>query len=201
MKHTGTCVICHKQFTRNRPLRGTVCSPKCRGVLLRKSETRTCIGCGKQFECKPSYPSQHCSIRCFNATTGARKKLKADMTRTCEHCGKSYRRAHGAIKRRFCSNRCGHAHRLGPKQHKLRIFEVGRNQLSKGKSARKTTQEFKTAFPFCQRCGWREEPVILHVHHRDRNRKNLSKTNLEVLCPTCHVLEHYRTGDSIWIRT
>jgi 5-methylcytosine-specific restriction endonuclease McrA len=58
--------------------------------------------------------------------------------------------------------------------------------------------QFKDAFPFCQRCGWKEEPRILHVHHKDRNRKNIATANLETLCPTCHVLEHFQRKDGIW---
>lgn len=44
----------------------------------------------------------------------------------------------------------------------------------------------------CQRCGrskglfgWR-----LHVHHKDENRQNNDLSNLEVLCPRCHMREH-----------
>jgi 5-methylcytosine-specific restriction endonuclease McrA len=44
----------------------------------------------------------------------------------------------------------------------------------------------------CERCGYDEEPRILGVHHKDRNRKNNELANLEVLCPMCHSLEHMR---------
>ena len=40
----------------------------------------------------------------------------------------------------------------------------------------------------CNRCGY-DEFVI--VHHKDRDRKNNSLENLEVLCPNCHALEHW----------
>jgi 5-methylcytosine-specific restriction endonuclease McrA len=42
----------------------------------------------------------------------------------------------------------------------------------------------------CERCGYSEHPEILGVHHKDRNRHNNDLSNLEVLCPTCHSLEH-----------
>lgn len=42
----------------------------------------------------------------------------------------------------------------------------------------------------CERCGFDANPVILGVHHKDRNRKNNEASNLEVLCPNCHSLEH-----------
>jgi 5-methylcytosine-specific restriction endonuclease McrA len=39
----------------------------------------------------------------------------------------------------------------------------------------------------CMRCNSTEN---IHVHHKDRNRKNNELENLEVLCKTCHDLEH-----------
>ena len=47
----------------------------------------------------------------------------------------------------------------------------------------------------CGRCGWKEEPAILEKHHKDRNRKNNHRSNLEYLCPTCHTLEHFHAKD------
>lgn len=42
----------------------------------------------------------------------------------------------------------------------------------------------------CERCGYNKKE-ILHVHHKDRNRKNNKLTNLELICPNCHYEEHY----------
>lgn len=44
----------------------------------------------------------------------------------------------------------------------------------------------------CERCGYDKEMRILGVHHKDRNHKNNDLENLEVLCPTCHSLEHLK---------
>lgn len=50
----------------------------------------------------------------------------------------------------------------------------------------------------CNRCGYNQEPNILHVHHIDRNRSNNVEENLEVLCPNCHTLEHYQNKDGMY---
>jgi hypothetical protein len=47
----------------------------------------------------------------------------------------------------------------------------------------------------CERCGYNKFPEILVVHHKDRNRKNGAKDNLELLCPNCHEEEHLLNGD------
>lgn len=39
----------------------------------------------------------------------------------------------------------------------------------------------------CERCGKSEK---LHVHHKDRDRRNNNDENLEVLCTMCHMHEH-----------
>lgn len=44
----------------------------------------------------------------------------------------------------------------------------------------------------CERCSYNENIQILGVHHKDRNRKNNDLSNLEVLCPNCHSLEHMK---------
>jgi len=45
----------------------------------------------------------------------------------------------------------------------------------------------------CERCGWEElNPhtgiVPVQVNHKDGNRKNNKRENLEILCPNCHSL-------------
>lgn len=46
----------------------------------------------------------------------------------------------------------------------------------------------------CERCGFKETG-ILQVHHKDRNRKNNKKENIEIICPNCHTLEHFNNKD------
>ena len=36
------------------------------------------------------------------------------------------------------------------------------------------------------------------MHHKDRNRSNNDPCNLEILCPTCHDLEHFLKGDGMY---
>jgi hypothetical protein len=47
----------------------------------------------------------------------------------------------------------------------------------------------------CERCGYNKCSEILVVHHKDRNRKNGTKENLELLCPNCHEEEHLLNCD------
>ena len=40
----------------------------------------------------------------------------------------------------------------------------------------------------CERCG--SDEGDMHLHHRDRDRSNWKKENLETLCAPCHIEEH-----------
>jgi Zn finger protein HypA/HybF involved in hydrogenase expression len=45
----------------------------------------------------------------------------------------------------------------------------------------------------CEQCGlteWRSVKLRLHIHHLDENHDNDALSNLRVLCPNCHTIEH-----------
>lgn len=52
----------------------------------------------------------------------------------------------------------------------------------------------------CERCEFDAEPKILQVHHRDRDRSNNTRENLELLCPNCHALDHLRDRKAPYMR-
>jgi len=49
----------------------------------------------------------------------------------------------------------------------------------------------------CGRCNYNKYE-ILQVHHKDRNRSNNELENLELICPNCHLEEHYLKKS--WLR-
>jgi len=64
-----------------------------------------------------------------------------------------------------------------------------------GFSSRYRETAFASKLPECERCNWNIEKGVLEVHHIDRDRSNNDISNLEVLCPNCHDLEHYNSSD------
>lgn len=46
----------------------------------------------------------------------------------------------------------------------------------------------------CERCNWDKAVDVLQTHHKDRNRKNNDLSNLEFICPTCHIYHHFLEG-------
>ena len=83
-----------------------------------------------------------------------------------------------------CSRACSNKHRAGIK------YKIGRPRdkvvLERAMKIRLINQRGG----LCERCGY-NKVEILHVHHKDRNRKNNDQENLELVCPNCHYEEHY----------
>ena len=44
----------------------------------------------------------------------------------------------------------------------------------------------------CENCGFNAVPEILGIHHKDKDRTNNDISNLAVLCPNCHSIEHMK---------
>ena len=38
----------------------------------------------------------------------------------------------------------------------------------------------------CKNKNWMDKPLVLEIHHKDGNRYNNDRSNLECLCPNCH---------------
>ena len=49
----------------------------------------------------------------------------------------------------------------------------------------------------CERCEFPDKRV-LNLHHRDRNRANNTRDNLELLCWNCHAIDHYEAKDGFY---
>lgn len=50
----------------------------------------------------------------------------------------------------------------------------------------------------CERCGDDGTGSRLGTHHKDRNKRNHARSNLEVICNSCHAKEHTHAGESGW---
>lgn len=67
---------------------------------------------------------------------------------------------------------------------------------AKASSGRKRAQRAYAARA-CERCGAQPEGRgQLHRHHRDGNTRNNARSNIEILCQTCHAAEH--GGNFVW---
>lgn len=90
-------------------------------------------------------------------------------------------------KKTTCSSSCANTYfRSGPNNPNFKIGDYTTNDHRK--------KAFKNLPHICGLCGWDAEPKILQVHHIDNNHSNNELSNLKIVCPTCHYLEHFKSG-------
>lgn len=151
------------------------CSRSCGALAVRIASKSTCLICGNEFEhiSSRATKAKYCSRSCYYKAM----KQKGKTIYICKHCGKDFR-APKSTNRIYCSKDC--------------VGKASKELWNPNASSIRRTMNRKGMLHQCERCGYSTEPSILGVHHKDRNRKNNKQSNLEVLCPNCHSLEHMK---------
>lgn len=152
-----------------------------------------CEGCGGVAYAPKCHGRKFCKKECH-------KPKEVDVV--CDFCHKPFKRKKSLLKKsksgfRFCDRACkDKGQTIGSNLQKMRP-----RHYADGRSSYRDIA--KRGLPIeCNRCGWKEVPGVLKVHHRDRNRDNNKIENLEILCPNCHDIEHFVARDGIynWLR-
>lgn len=171
------CLLCNQQYYIKPYLIPTskYCSRRCTAKATTVKFKAFCQICNEEFEHISSRcnKAKYCSQKCYRQSLIG----KGTITHICKHCNiefKSYRR----LGRKYCSKKCNGKANSSVWKPK---FTTVRKQLLKLNKINK-----------CERCEYNEYPKILGVHHKDRNRDNNNLTNLEILCPNCHSIEHMK---------
>lgn len=108
------------------------------------------------------------------------------MKVNCTTCGKEINKSPAEIKRsktgnHYCSRSCANS-------MNNKLFRQGENHpnYKTGEASYRRILEVNST---CERCGF-EDVRALQVHHKDRDRHNNKRDNLEILCANCHMIEH-----------
>lgn len=147
----------------------------------------TCISCQKDFFCtgyEVDHGRKYCSKQCCG------NALKPKPIRTCQWCNKEFVHDTYNSQGLYCSIQCSGK---GSDLKRKANWEKTINERSLMKqNAKKILLAGATG---CARCGWNDYLQVLEVHHKDRNHKNNFLSNLELICPNCHSVEHYLAKD------
>ena len=149
------------------------CSRSCLALDKRVHIKADCAICGKKFEHVSSRcnKAKYCSRRCYHKSQIG----KGGAIFKCYHCGIEFRDSL-CRDRKYCSSKCvGKANR---EIWKAKFTTVRRKMIKENK------------VKICEICGYNKVFEILGIHHKDGNRENNEKENLQVLCPMCHSLIH-----------
>ncbi|WP_216319732.1 HNH endonuclease signature motif containing protein [Deinococcus aestuarii] len=158
-----------------------------------------CLYCGGEFDAPPQEVDRgngkFCSTAC-SARHQWRDRQEKEPNCSCAFCGTPLYR----IKSKQLASRSGliFCDRKGKERAQTRavkLLEVGCYKDGRGshRSIALRDREAK-----CELCGYDAVPEVLEVHHVDRDRSNNHPSNLQLLCPTCHTVQHFitRTGKS-----
>jgi hypothetical protein len=141
-------------------------------------EPMQCITCSKRFSvvARRRSTARYCSKACYYKGMKGRGSIEMQ----CACCGVIMRTSPSRSRqKKFCSRAC---------QGRAKARSVDNPAMPS--TARKRAKRLGL-LTSCQRCDYSERPEILVTHHTDRNRLNNSATNIEILCPNCHAIEHY----------
>jgi len=181
-RNTGelrNCLHCGKQeyIPKYRLETHKFCSRTCAYHWKTANETisKVCLVCSAPFSVinYRSERAKYCSDKCRYESMKGRGRT----TYTCHHCSMPFQ-APASTNRKYCSMACvgkGRKEDFKPVYSTVRKAMLRRNMVEK-----------------CERCGFDEPKQILGIHHKDRNRHNNELSNLEVLCPNCHSMEHMK---------
>jgi len=138
----------------------------------------SCVICKKPVYRRPSALVEssgkaYCGQKCYGIS--CRKEIP------CLVCGNLIL---GGLNKKTCSRACSNKHREGIK------YKIGRPRDNAFNQRSIKLALFRERGAVCERCGYNDQK-ILQVHHKDRNRSNNDKCNLEIVCPNCHYAEHH----------
>ena len=161
----------------------------------RKAEKHICEYCGKEFlrRQKVTRPKKYCSIKC--ARTNSRKTIEVK----CYNCGKTIKRSPSKLKMArhgfyFCGRKCKEeAQKLEGKCPEIRPAHFGTGS-GENHYRELMKEEMKLGCISCNETNG----YLLVVHHKDGNRQNNIKSNLEVVCSNCHRKRHLYLKDGEW---
>lgn len=164
--------------------------------------TKKCGYCNSEFqallkEIKRGGGKYCCKLCANKAIAAKRKPLPSNCI--CTWCEKDFRIKEHRRKRsksglNFCSRNCkDEAQRIDNN-----IKEIQPSHYKDGSSVYRD-RALKYYGNKCRSCNYNKNINILQVHHIDGNRKNNRISNLEVLCPNCHITLHMELSSN-WNR-
>ena len=166
------CEYCKKEFKiKNKYPNQRFCSIPCknRGITTRNGKIKVCLTCSDKFYTGKASTQKYCSVKCKNNTPVVEIKC------VCKDCKKDFiALTKQPYRPPLCCKQC--------------IQKKSRNRH--GKSKHYNNRRLVLSVSKCEICGYKKNSSILGVHHMDKNRMNNDRSNLKVLCPNCHSLEH-----------
>lgn len=166
------CEYCKETFLiRKKYPKQKYCSLLCRnkGLTTRNGRFIICLICSKEFYTNHASTQKYCSVECKNNIPAILIKC------ICQYCRKDFT---VFTKQPY----------RPPLACKICVQKKSKNRSRKSKYY--NNRRLVLSVSKCEKCEYNKSVSILGVHHINKDRSNTDKSNLIVLCPNCHSLEH-----------
>jgi hypothetical protein len=167
------------------------CCSSCKNRHRQKRLQQVCAYCGKPVDrilahvknskSKLFFCNQQCRKKALVKNPYLFNKTKIIQ---CYKCGLNIE-VDGRASRKLC-DKCKP---IKNKQISWAKVLIGEEIVNFHSSLRKYLIKNKIKENKCESCGlteWKDKPLVMHLHHKDGNRKNNKLENLEMNCPNCH---------------
>ncbi len=155
---------------------------------------KTCLNCNKNFLVETGKKdAKYCSASCSHQHFSLLRSTEVE----CAQCFVKFSIKNSSLKRSksglyFCSMK-----------HKALAQRIGGIEAIQPKHYGTGTSQYRekafSNLPHkCHVCGYSKIIGVLVVHHKNRNRSDSSLQNLVILCPTCHMEDHYIQHDGLF---
>jgi len=151
----------------------------------RRKPNTQCLQCSAPIYRRPAQLRENSRVFCSAICYGKANRKESP----CLVCGKPIL---AREQKKTCSRSCANSNRTGITYRTGRLKDNVRDQRAI------KLRLIEDRGGQCGRCGY-SKVEILHVHHRDRDRKNNDDSNLELICPNCHYEEHYL--EKSWLKS
>lgn len=152
---------------------------------------KQCPKCSKEHEKKGTF----CSRQCANS----RVWDKSDKAKKSYAAKKAYENM-SEEKKKHISTRLHLARNKLTERSLVFIMEEDFDNLAYQSKRLRVILEQNNK---CNRCGnneWLGQPITFELEHKDGNRENNSRSNLEILCPNCHSMTETWCGRKNGVR-
>ena len=142
---------------------------------------KNCKKCGEEFEPQKGLVN-YCSSICRNSrdwdeNDKKKKSISAKASEKVEVANKN--------RPKDFYLKVGETRRLN---NKKKILESNYEDLKFNNLRNRIIYEQDSKCNLCELNGWLGNPITLELEHKDGNRNNNKRDNLEMLCPNCHSL-------------
>ncbi len=184
----------------------------CKGFVLPLHQsptmpTKNCLHCNDTFVAPQKELNRgfgkFCSRKCSGAYKHSLPNTAPVTELTCAYCHNTFARLTRNLRSsrsglHFCNRKCKE---LGQSLEGGNIKAIQPSHFGLAQGLHSYRDKALKELPNkCNRCGYDKYVGILKVHHKDRNRTHNTISNLELLCPNCHDLEHYLNNDGPYSR-